>query len=56
MLGHVQQRIHQSSVGGNISCGEVATIGSDQGVPTKRRDQFVNGMFVNGIARLQPDQ
>jgi len=51
MLGHVQQRIHQSSVGGNISGGEVATMGSHQGVATKRRDQF-----VNGIARLQPDQ
>jgi hypothetical protein len=51
MLGHLQQRIHDSSVGGNFSAGEVAMIGSHWGIPTSCRYHF-----VNGIARPQADQ
>jgi hypothetical protein len=51
MLGHLQQRIHESSVGGNCCAGEVATIGSHWGIPAERRYHF-----VNRIARLEADQ
>jgi hypothetical protein len=51
MLGHLQQGVHDSSVGGNFPAGEVAAIGSQPGILTKCRYHF-----VNCIARLRADQ
>ena len=51
MLGHLQQGIHDSSVGGNFPAGEVATIGSHRALSPSAAITF-----VNRIARLEADQ